>query len=90
MTRGCIVSCCKSHACVLSAPFTALLQTGLEKMSKLRVIYASNNKIREWAEIERLKMLPALEELLLAGNPLHTEFKERGAIQDYRLEVGRT
>ena len=53
----------------------------------MRVLYCSNNKLREWPEVERLKALPALEELLLAGNPLHVEYKERGAVAEYRVEV---
>jgi len=65
------------------------LQTGLEKLIGLRVLYCSNNKLREWPEVERLKALPVLEELLLAGNPLHMEYKERGAVPEYRIEVRR-
>ncbi len=61
------------------------MQTGLEKMVNLRVLYCSNNKLRDWGEVERLKNLSALEELLLAGNPLHTDCK--GATADYRMEV---
>ena len=63
------------------------MQTGLEKLLGLRVLYCSNNKLRDWPEVERLKALSALEELLLAGNPLHVEYKERGAVAEYRIEV---
>ena len=51
------------------------------------MLYVSNNKLREWAEVERLRSLPELEELLLAGNPLHLEHKDRGTIAEYRIEV---
>ena len=47
----------------------------------------SNNKLREWGEVERLAALPALQEVLLAGNPLHSEYKDRGALPEYRIEA---
>ena len=47
----------------------------------------SNNKVKDWGEVDRLTALPALEELLLVGNPLHTDFKDRGALPEFRLEV---
>ena len=62
-------------------------QTGLEKLPALRVLYLSNNRLKDWGELGRLAGLPALEELLLAGNPLHTEYKDRGALPEYRIEV---
>lgn len=65
----------------------SLLQTGLEKLGRLRVLFCSNNKLKDWAEIDRLKNLPALVELLLAGNPLYTDFKDKQALPEYRLEV---
>lgn len=51
---------------------------GLAACSRLRVLYLSNNALREWAEVERLAELPALRELLLVGNPLY-EGAERAA-----------
>lgn len=48
----------------------------------------SNNKLKDWAEIDRLTALPGLEELLLVGNPLYNEFRDNSATQQYRLEVG--
>ena len=65
----------------------AAAQTGLEKLPKLRVLFVSNNKVKDWAEVDRLTALPALEELLLVGNPLHTDFKDRGALPEFRQEV---
>ena len=47
----------------------------------------SNNRVKDWGEVDRLTALPALEELLLVGNPLHTDFKDRGALPEFRLEV---
>lgn len=63
------------------------MQTGLERLHNLRTLFASNNKIRDWAEVDRLKTLPALTNLLLAGNPLHLEYKDRGALAEYKQEV---
>ena len=62
-------------------------QTGLERLSNLRVLYASNNKIASWADIAILPQLPALKELLLNGNPLYNEYKDRGETPQYRIEV---
>ena len=62
-------------------------QTGLEKLPKLRVLFVSNNKVKDWPEVERLAAVPALEELLLVGNPLHADYKDRGALADFRQEV---
>lgn len=58
---------------------------GLQPCSRLRVLYLSNNAVREWAEVERLAELPALREVLLVGNPLY-EGMERAAA---RLQVLR-
>lgn len=65
----------------------AAIQTGVEKLAALRVFLLSNNKIAAWSEVERLGGLTALEELLLVGNPLYNEFKDKGDTQNYRIEV---
>lgn len=62
-------------------------QTGIEVLPSLRVLYLSNNKLRDWTEVERLAGLPALQELLLAGNPLQSDYANRGAVAEYRIEV---
>ena len=41
---------------------------------KLEVLYMSNNKIRGWAEVEKLRGLPNLKDLLLKGNPIYEDF----------------
>lgn len=46
---------------------------GIEKLGNLKILYASNNKVASWNEIERLKDMNHLEELLLVGNPLYNE-----------------
>lgn len=64
-----------------------VLQAGIEKCSQLHVLYASNNRIKEWSEVDRLSALPELEDLLLVGNPLYNEWKDNSALPQYRLEV---
>lgn len=63
-------------------------QAGIEKCTELRVLYASNNRIKDWAEVERLAALPLLEDLLLIGNPLYCEWRDNNALPQYRVEVG--
>lgn len=46
---------------------------GLSNMRALRVIYMSNNNIKQFSEIEKLAGLPALEEILLLGNPIYDD-----------------
>ena len=54
---------------------------GLQACSKLRVLYVGNNALREWAEVDRLAELPALRELLLAGNPLYEADRAAARLQ---------
>jgi len=66
---------------------------GIEVCSGIEVLYASNCKIKEWSEIERLTALPKLVELNIVGNPLYVA--NDGSIvphsektpNDYRLQV---
>ena len=44
---------------------------GLTGMRKLRVLYLSNNAIKNFDELIKLRELPALEDLLLLGNPCY-------------------
>lgn len=62
-------------------------QAGIEKLQNLHVLYASNNRIRDWAEVERLAQLPRLEDLLLLNNPLCNEYADN--MRQYRIEVVR-
>ncbi len=43
----------------------------------------SNNKVRDWAELDRLAANACLEELLLLGNP----FNPAPGTPEYRMEV---
>ncbi len=68
----------------------AIAQAGVERLSKLRVLYLSNNKLKDWSELDRLAGLASLEDLLLVGNPLYVEqSKDTAMIAAYRIEVGR-
>lgn len=51
---------------------------GVECCKKLKVIYASNNKIKAWEGVTPCQSLPALEELLLVGNPLEEKCTGEG------------
>jgi dynein light chain 1, axonemal len=57
---------------------------GIEKLTNLQVLYASNNKIDKWPEVERLQGLPKLRELNLVNNPLYQKHDAEG---NWRIEV---
>merc|ERR1719198_600003 len=57
---------------------------GIEKLVNLQVLYASNNKIDKWPEVERLQALPKLRELNLVNNPLYQKHDGEG---NWRIEV---
>jgi len=57
---------------------------GIEKLVNLQVLYASNNKIDKFPEVERLQALPKLRELNLANNPVQIKAEAEG---NWRLEV---
>mmetsp|Transcript_39526 Transcript_39526/g.58076 ORF Transcript_39526/g.58076 Transcript_39526/m.58076 type:complete len:195 (+) Transcript_39526:96-680(+) len=40
---------------------------------KLRVLYMAHNKIKDWAEIAKLRSLANLEDILLVGNPIYSD-----------------
>ena len=47
---------------------------GAETLRNLKVLYASNNMISSWDEIDRLSHLEHLTDVLFIGNPLHTKY----------------
>jgi hypothetical protein len=51
----------------------------METMRHLRVLYASNNAISSWEEIDRLAGLEHLHDVLFIGNPLHARYHAKGA-----------
>jgi len=60
--------------------------TGVTVLKKLRTLYISNNKIKDWVEMERLAELPDLEDLHFVGNPLEEKMTKEGT---WRNEVAR-
>jgi len=50
----------------------------VEAMGNLRVLYASNNSISSWEEIDRLAGLQHLQDVLFIGNPLHARYHAKG------------
>lgn len=50
---------------------------------KLKTLYISNNKIRAWSEIDKLKGLSGLRDLLLRGNDICKDMSN----QEYRIAV---
>lgn len=56
---------------------------GINVLRRLRVLYISNNIIKDWIEFARLQELPALENLLFIGNPLHENYTDEAS---YRAE----
>ena len=49
---------------------------GLQTCVKLEVLFISNNKIKNWDEVEKLKELPSLANVLLNGNPIYDGLKK--------------
>lgn len=43
---------------------------GIQVLKKLKVLYISNNQIKDWSEFNKLQEVPTLEVLLFVGNPL--------------------
>lgn len=43
---------------------------GIQVLKKLKVLYLSNNLIKDWAEFNRLQEVPTLESLVFVGNPI--------------------
>lgn len=40
---------------------------GVSVLKKLKVLYMSNNLVKDWAEFNKLQDLPSLEDLLFVG-----------------------
>lgn len=52
---------------------------GIEKCAKLRVLFASNNKIKDWAEVDRLTGLPELEPRFIKNHGPWTRPRRAGS-----------
>merc|ERR1712061_324004 len=44
---------------------------GLQPCVKLRTLFMSNNKIKDWTEMAKLQALPELSQVLFFGNPCY-------------------
>merc|ERR1712066_700043 len=51
---------------------------GVHVLKKLRVLYISNNAVKDWAEFGKLADCENLEELVFTGNPLEITHSEAG------------
>uniref|UniRef100_A0A673CKQ2 Dynein axonemal light chain 1 n=1 Tax=Sphaeramia orbicularis TaxID=375764 RepID=A0A673CKQ2_9TELE len=51
---------------------------GIQCMKNLKVLYMSNNLVKEWAEFVRLADLPCLVDLVFVGNPLEEKHSSEG------------
>jgi dynein light chain 1 len=57
---------------------------GIGVLKKLKVLYMSNNKVKDWDEFGKLNDLPELRNLLFLGNPLEEKHSADG---DWRDQV---
>ncbi|KAL6602572.1 hypothetical protein U3516DRAFT_801711 [Neocallimastix sp. 'constans'] len=55
---------------------------GIECCKKLKVFYASNNKVKAWEGIACVSSLSELEDVLLSGNPLEEKCTSEGTWRD--------
>merc|ERR1712154_384956 len=58
--------------------------SGLENLTKLRVLYMSNNQIKSFDELERIAHISSLKDVLFYGNPIFYASPDE---QTYRYEV---
>lgn len=52
---------------------------GLQSCSKLHTLFLSNNKVKDWAELDKLQPLPALVNILLVNNPIYDGITKKQA-----------
>jgi dynein light chain 1 len=50
---------------------------GLQSCSKLTTLFMSNNKIKDWSELDKLQPLPALNNVLFVGNPIYDTLSKK-------------
>uniref|UniRef100_A0A3P8UE47 Dynein axonemal light chain 1 n=1 Tax=Cynoglossus semilaevis TaxID=244447 RepID=A0A3P8UE47_CYNSE len=55
---------------------------GVQCMRSLKVLYMSNNLVKEWGEFGRLAELPSLIDLVFVGNPLEEKHSSDGTWMD--------
>jgi dynein light chain 1, axonemal len=54
-------------------------------LKNLKILYISNNLIKEWPEFNRLQEVPLLENLVFVGNPLIETMEEAA----YKVEAAK-
>ncbi|KAF7211253.1 axonemal-like [Nothobranchius furzeri] len=52
--------------------------SGVHYLRNLKVLYMSNNLVKDWAEFTKLAMLPQLVDLVFVGNPLQEKNASAG------------
>ena len=53
---------------------------GVSVLKKVKVLYMSNNKVKDWKEFDQLKDMTSLVELTFMGNPLHEKHEAEGGM----------
>jgi len=59
---------------------------GVTVLTKLKVLFMSNNNVKDWGEFQKLAELPCLEVLLFVGNPLEEKHSADGDWRDQALK----
>lgn len=54
---------------------------GIQSCIRLTTFFISNNKIKNWEEINRLSQLSSLKNLLLTGNPIYDGFNTKDEVK---------
>ena len=55
---------------------------GLQPCLKLHTFYLSNNKVRDWGEIQKVSQLPDIKAVLFIGNPIYADkSKDEATVQ---------
>ena len=54
---------------------------GIQSCSRLTTLFISNNKIKNWEEINRLSQLNLLKNLLLSNNPIYEGFTNKEEVK---------
>ncbi|XP_064403963.1 dynein axonemal light chain 1-like isoform X2 [Halichondria panicea] len=59
---------------------------GITVLAKLKVLYMSNNNVKEWSEFQKLGELQNLEDLVFVGNPLEEKHSGDGDWREQALK----
>ena len=50
---------------------------GIQGCVRLHTLFISNNKVKNWEEVNRLSQLSSLKNLLLVGNPIYDQYSNK-------------